>query len=213
MKDLYIIGAGDTGREIVDLVRRINSFLKVPEWIVRGFIDDDESKLGCYLEGIPVLGSIEYINDLKSKAYVICSVGNSKIKEELILRIDNKNVEFATLIDPSATICNGASIEEGSFVFPGVVLAINTKIGKHVYLSTNCSIGHDTVISDYSSVFPGVNVSGKVNVMNNTVLGTGAIIIQGLTIGSGVTIGAGSVVIRDIDQPGVYVGSPVRRIK
>ena len=46
-----------------------------------------------------------------------------------------------------------------------------------------------------------------------TELGTGTQIIQGKTIGSNAIIGAGTVVVKDIQEPGTYVGSPARKIK
>ena len=44
-------------------------------------------------------------------------------------------------------------------------------------------------------------------------IGTGTQIIQGTRIIDQIIIGAGSTIIRDIEEAGTYVGSPVRRIK
>ena len=46
-----------------------------------------------------------------------------------------------------------------------------------------------------------------------TELGTGTQIIQGKTIGANTIVGAGTVVVKDIQEPGTYVGSPARKIK
>jgi acetyltransferase-like isoleucine patch superfamily enzyme len=44
-------------------------------------------------------------------------------------------------------------------------------------------------------------------------IGAGAVILDKLSICNNVIIGAGSVVIRDINDAGTYVGNPIRRIK
>ena len=44
-------------------------------------------------------------------------------------------------------------------------------------------------------------------------LGTGTQIIQGIKIKEETIIGAGSVVVKNIDESGTYVGTPVKRIK
>ena len=44
-------------------------------------------------------------------------------------------------------------------------------------------------------------------------VGTGAQILQGLTICDDTIIGAGAVVTKDILEPGTYVGIPAKKIK
>lgn len=211
VKDLYIIGAGDTGRELVDLAERIN--LVKLEWSVKGFIDDNTSIHNTVIDGVPVLGGIDYLNKINEDVYAICAVGNGITKKKIIESISNPKVCFATLIDPNVVMCHGSECGEGSFIYANCALAINVKIGKHVYLSFNCSIGHDTVIEDYCSAFPGVNVSGKVVVKEATTLGTGTKIIQGKNIAPYTIIGAGSVVVKNLEESGTYVGVPVKKIK
>jgi acetyltransferase-like isoleucine patch superfamily enzyme len=44
-------------------------------------------------------------------------------------------------------------------------------------------------------------------------IGAGAVILDKLSICDNVIIGAGSVVTRDINDAGTYVGSPAKRVK
>jgi UDP-3-O-[3-hydroxymyristoyl] glucosamine N-acyltransferase len=69
------------------------------------------------------------------------------------------------------------------------------------------------VIGDYVTFSPGVNVSGNVNIGDNCYIGTNAVIREKINICSDVVIGAGGVVVKDITEPGVYVGNPVKKIK
>lgn len=209
MNNLVIIGSGDTGREIIGLVDRINNKEKI--WNIIGFVDD-----ACQseaIEGIPVLGSVSWLNKYNKDVYVVCAIGNGITKNKIITQITNEKIKFATLIDPTVQIHKGSRIEEGCIIYANVVLAINTVIGKHVYISFSSTIGHDTIIEDCSSIYPGCNLSGCVRVEENCVIGTGSKIIQGLQIGRNTVLGAGTVVINDVDSEVVAVGNPAKIIK
>ena len=210
LKDLYIIGAGDAGRELVDLIERIN--MVQYEWNIVGFVDSDIEKHGRVYEDIPVVGDVDLLNFVESEVYAVCSITNGVIKKRVLSQIHNPLVTFASLIDPSVLFCRGSSCGVGCIICAGTILAMDATIGNHVHINFNCSIGHDALISDYCSVFPGVNVSGRVKIGESTVVGTGSKIIQGKTIASHVMIGAGAVVVRDIMESGTYVGVPAKKI-
>ena len=63
------------------------------------------------------------------------------------------------------------------------------------------------------TIYPSVNVSGNVLIGQCTELGTGTQIIQGKTITANSIVGAGAVVVKNIEEPGTYVGSPAKKIK
>ena len=69
------------------------------------------------------------------------------------------------------------------------------------------------MLHDFVTIYPSVNVSGNVTISECVELGTGMQIIQGKTIGTESIIGAGAVVVRDIPQKCVAVGSPAKPIK
>ena len=59
---------------------------------------------------------------------------------------------------------------------------------------------------------PGAIVSGNVDIKDRVYLGTNSTIIEKKRICDDVTIGANGVVVRDIINPGTYVGVPVKKI-
>ena len=78
----------------------------------------------------------------------------------------------------------------------GTVLTTNVKLGRHVQVNPGCTIGHDVVVGDYSTLAPGVHVSGWVHLGERVYVGTGAVIVGGardnpLTVGNDAVIGAG----------------------
>lgn len=54
--------------------------------------------------------------------------------------------------------------------------------------------------------------SARVRISRHAIVGSGAVILPGVTIGEGAAIGALSLVRKDCEPFGVYFGSPARRI-
>ena len=212
MKDLIIIGAGAFGREVSWVVERVNAV--APTWNLRGFVDDTPAKQGTVIDGDPVLGPVSMLDGVTEETHVICSIGNGRVRKLVMDRVlKNENLHPATLIDPAAIVGRNAQVGEGSVVCAGTVLAISSRLEAHCIVNLNCTIGHDTVLEPFCTVHPGSNLSGKVRVGECTDIGTGTKVIQGLTICPGCTLGAGAVVVRDLTEPGTYVGVPVKNTK
>lgn len=84
-----------------------------------------------------------------------------------------------------------------------VVVARSARIGNNVVFHGNNCIG---IKSDKDQRAPRIG--------DNVDVGYGAMIIGPVVIAEGVTIGAGAVVTKDcLEQGGIYVGCPARRIK
>jgi UDP-perosamine 4-acetyltransferase len=62
-------------------------------------------------------------------------------------------------------------------------------------------------------IAPGVTISGGVTIGRFSMIGAGATVIEGRRIASECIVGAGAIVVHDLTEPGVYIGSPARRIR
>ena len=209
IKDLAIIGAGGFGREVAWLVERINREEKT--WNLKGFIDDQQP-IGTKVNQYTVIGTTESIKQSEKDLYVICAVGNAKTRKKIIQNLENtKPIHFATVIDPTVIHSDEITIGEGSILCAGTILTTNITIGKHVIINLDCTVGHDAVIEDYTTLYPSVNVSGMTTIGTGSEIGTGVNIIQGKTIAQDVIVGAGSVVVKDLLESGTYVGIPAKK--
>ena len=74
-------------------------------------------------------------------------------------------------------------------------------------------MGHDTIIKDFASFMPSVNISGEVLIEEKVYVGTGAKIINQLQIGKGTIVGAGAVVSKTLPAYCTAVGIPAKPIK
>lgn len=125
-----------------------------------------------------------------------------------------KETTYFTFIHPTVLILDdNIEVGEGSFIGANSILTTNIKIGKHAILNRGNQIGHDTIIGDYFSAMPGAIVSGNVTIHSLVYLGTNSSIREKLSIHSLSTIGMNSCVVKHIEEPGVYVGVPTKKIK
>lgn len=211
MKDLIIFGASGFGREVAWLVKRINSASQ--EWNILGFIDDDDSLQNEIINGYQVIGKTNDITKY-TDAFYVCAVGSSKIRQRIVenLKQINPTIKFATLIDPSVEMSDMVEIGEGTIICAHSILTVNISIGNHVIINLDCTVGHDAIIQDFTTLYPSVNVSGMTQIGVGCELGTGMQIIQGKTIGDFSIVGAGAVVVNDIDANCTAVGVPAKSL-
>jgi sugar O-acyltransferase (sialic acid O-acetyltransferase NeuD family) len=205
MIKIAIIGAGGFGREVKMLIDQINHNEKQYEFI--GFYDDNvESE--TIINGFKVLGSINELVQIDYNLEIVISIADPKIKKKIYETLNNnKFLSFPTLIHPNVLIgTDEVNIGYGC-------ITVNVTIGNFVILNLGCTVGHDTKIGNYSSFMPSVNISGEVIIENSVYVGTGAKIINLLTIGNSTIIGAGAVVSKSLPEKCTAVGIPAKPIK
>lgn len=212
MNNLIIVGAGGFAREVAWLVERINK--RTPTWKILGYLDDDPAIQQMQINNYPVLGTVDSVRNYPD-AYFTCAIGSSRTREKLVSKIKGMitDVRFATLIDPTAELSDYVSIGEGTIICAHNIITVNIKIGAHVIINLDCTVGHDAELGDFVTLYPSVNVSGVSTIGRCTELGTGMQIIQGKRIGDYSIVGAGAVVVKDIPSNCTAVGSPAKPIK
>jgi sugar O-acyltransferase (sialic acid O-acetyltransferase NeuD family) len=209
MKDIVIIGAGGFGREVAWLIEDINK--KNTEWNILGFVDDNKEIHGTEMNGYKVLGDIEWLKS--QELNVVCAIGDPIPKKRTIERLNDSNNSFPVLIHPSVIHSGSVTFGEGSIICAANIITTDIKIGDHVIINLDCTIGHDAILGDYTTVLPSVNISGFVVTDESVSIGTGSAIIQGVKIGKNTVVGAGSVVVKDLPDHCTAVGAPAKPIK
>jgi acetyltransferase-like isoleucine patch superfamily enzyme len=88
-------------------------------------------------------------------------------------------------------------------------------ISKCVYIEDNVFIGPGVITNHTKHVMGPKAESEKLItlIMRGSVIGSGAHLNAGVTIGENVTVGAGTVVTKDLLEEGTYVGNPARKLK
>jgi len=205
MKDkLIIIGASGHGKVVADIAIKMN------KWQSIAFLDDDESIKTSM--GFEVIGKTADVFIYKNEADFFVAIGSNTTREKIQEKLIEQGLNVVSLIHPSAVIGTDVEIGIGSVVMAGVVINSSSRIGKGCIINTSSSLDHDNVIEDYVHISPGAGIAGTVKVGKGSWLGTGSIISNNVNICNGCIVGAGAVVVKDIAEPGTYVGVPVRRV-
>jgi len=210
-KQIAVYGASGFGREVAWLINACGVYDVVC------FIDDDMAKHESRLNDIPVMG-LEQARKTFPGANVVSAVGVLETREIITKRAASTGFDFETIIHPNVERSKWIEIGIGTVICAGNILTTNIALGKHVQINLDCTVGHDVIIGDYSTLAPGVHVSGWVHFGKRVYVGTGAVIINGtqgkpIVIGNDAVIGAGACVTQSVSDGFTVVGVPARPIK
>ncbi len=212
MKRVIIIGAraDGQGKVVLEILQAMRDFKVV------GFIDDDPSKRGLVIRGLPVIGAVAELDKLKCKYDLqggLVAIADNPARRYLGERIRDANLELVNAIHPTAHLDSDVSLGKGNVICQGVIIITGTGIGNSVNIHTGTTIDHDNVLEDGVNIGPGVHTGGRVRICRDAFVGTGCAMIPDVIIGEGAVIGAGAVVINDIPARVTAVGIPARTIR
>jgi len=191
-------GGGGHARVVLDVL--LSQGIIVPALI--------DAKYNGDLLGIPRIK--EYDATIEPNASVIVAIGDNAIRKRVA---EFTKHPFVNAIHSSAIISARVKMGVGNMILHGVIIQAETEIGNHVIINTGAQVDHDCTVEDYAHIAPRVVLCGNVKVGSGTLIGAGATVIPGKTIGKWATIGAGSVVTKDIPDYAIAVGNPARVIK
>lgn len=205
---LLIIGAGGFAREVAWLARTISPDMSIT------FVVNREEYLTAPVDGIDVV-LLDEIEPSPNQGFVV-GIGDPRARRDLASHCTARGLQSATLIHPAIDLSGANTIGEGSVLCSGVVITTGIRIGRHVHLNLNSTVGHDTVIGDFVTVAPGANVSGNVAIEREASIGTGASIINGvhgnpLVVGERAVVAAGACVTKPVEPDSLVAGVPAVR--
>lgn len=199
MNRLIIVGAGGHGKVIADNALK-NGYTNIC------FVDDNATE-ECM--GFPIIGTsadLEKLND--GNTDFVIGIGNNATRKAVAQK---NNVNWVTLIHPSAQIAMNVSVGKGTVVMAGVVINVCATVGEHCIINTGAVVEHDNVIEDFVHISPAVKLGGTVHVGELTHIGIGVTVSNNIDICDHCIVGAGAVIIKNISDSGTYIGVPARK--
>lgn len=215
MKNIVILGTGGNCIDILDALWDINEATGSPVYTCVGFLDDNQEKWDQVIHGVRVLGPLAMANQLDDSDFVfgIGSAANHWNRDQILLKAAIEDERFATVVHPTASVSRLAHLGCGCVIFQNATVTSGATLGRHVLVLPNSVISHDDVIGDFACIAGGACVSGDVRIGEGCYIGTNAAIKDGVTVGARSLVGMGAVVIGDVPDGSVVVGSPARFLR
>lgn len=129
------------------------------------------------------------------------------------------DLSLAAFVANNATVMGNVFLAQGSSVWYGAVLRADVEkisIGKYTNVQDGAILhgdrGKPTILEDYVTVGHRA-VIHSAHIETGCLIGIGAIVLDGVTVGAQSIIGAGSVVTKDVAPRSLVVGVPARKIR
>lgn len=210
MGEIVVVGGGGHGKVLISLLK------KKIDYRILGYVDLQDR--GTVLS-IPWLGDDSVLPALvRRHPHCQAAIGvgrvdaSSKRGYGLLARLEDMGFVVPAIVSPTAVVNEEVRLGAGTVVFDGAIINSGTVIGRGCILNTNCTVEHDCRLGQNVHVAPGATLSGGVTLGDHCMVGVGAALIQAVRVVAGSLIGAGAVVVRHLDEPGIYVGNPAHKI-
>ncbi len=208
-QDIVLFGAGGFGKEVMWMLEEANRTRKT--WNIRGFVDDTPAYQGKTIQNYPVLGNTKWLLAQKKPLQVLCCLGNSKDRKMVVEKLSkNPHLTFPSFIANNVTMSPYMKMGNGCIICSSVVMTVGITIGDFVIINYHATICHDSVIENFVSIYPSVNISGFVHIGAASHIGVGSQILPHVTIGKSAVVGAGAVVLKNVATHTTVAGVPAK---
>jgi sugar O-acyltransferase (sialic acid O-acetyltransferase NeuD family) len=210
MKKIAIYGAGGFGKEIHQLIDRINCVNNI--WKIIGFLDDS-LPVGTNVNGLLVLGGAAMLKNIQEEINVVFAIAAPQVVESIKNQLTNPYIQFPNLIHPTVEFdLRYIEIGIGNVICFGCHFTRNIKVGDFNLFNSRVTLGHDVKVGSFNVFQPNVQISGEVEIGSYNYWGLYASVLQCKKIGNHNTIGAGSILIRNVKHNATYFGNPAIKL-
>lgn len=209
MKDLYLVGAGGCGREVLNMILDMHA-AQGPKWNIKGFLDDTDDPLKGKACDYPVVGTIKDYSPQPNDVLLMC-IASPQAKRQIVPMLKARGAVFDSFISPWAYMGRHNEMGEGIIAYSGFSMSVNVAIGNFTTL-LNCSFGHDVVVGDFCTISGNCGLLGYVKVGDGVFMGDSVRVAPHVEIGNDAYVGIGSVVVKNVKAGEKVFGNPAREI-
>ncbi|MPV39171.1 NeuD/PglB/VioB family sugar acetyltransferase [Georgenia subflava] len=208
-RPILLIGANGMAREVLDAVRAAGSHEPV------GFVDDDADRHGTWLDGVPVLGSLDHVRAYPDAGLVLCA-SRGGARASLAGRLAALGIaenRYLTVCHPSVQVPRGCLLGAGTVLLAHVALAGDVRVGRHVLVMANTVLHHGNVLEDFATLAAGVSVGAEVHVGSRAYLGMNASVRERTRVGADAVLGMGAAAVGDVPAGETWAGVPAQMLR
>lgn len=209
--DVVVFGAGRFASMMWYLLTHDSAHRVVGFTADRAFCD------GGTLHGLPVL-PFDALESTFPPARVgmLMAVGAGDqdvngVRSDRFLDARRRGYRFVTYVSSRALVWPDLIVGEGTVLMDGAKVNPFATIGENCVIGSGCHVSHHAVVGDHCYFAPHAVVAGSSRIGARCFLGTAAAVRDSVQVGERCLLAAGSVVTRDCEPDGVYMGVPARR--
>jgi sugar O-acyltransferase (sialic acid O-acetyltransferase NeuD family) len=211
---LILIGGGGHCKSCIDVIQAEGRF------DIAGIVESPGYQLpvaGYQLLGYPVIGTDddlpELVREYKHALITVGQIQHAEIRIRLFNQILGLGGVFPVILSPNAYVSRTAIIGAGTIVMHHAVVNTEAVIGLNCILNTGSLVEHEASVGDYCHISTCAILNGQCRVGSRTFIGSRSVLSNNIEIADDILVSAGSVVLRSLDQPGTYIGNPLRKIR
>lgn len=203
MKKIIIIGCGGHARSAADVVIDNDPEAEI-------IFYDNNARKNEKIFGRYFILPLKKINLCGQNFFI--AIGDNSERKKLFGKLCKMNGINIAIISRRSYVSSSAVIEPGAFIGESSHVGPCVRIGTNTIINTGAIIEHEAEIGSFSHVSVNAAICGRCKIGSNVFVGASAVIKDKISVCDGVTIGAGAVVVKNIKEPGIYVGVPASRI-
>jgi len=211
MKNIVLIGGGNQSHYTIDIIE------KEGKYNIVGIIDSIHD-VNSDRFGYKIIGRQENISQIIKEYNVeggVISIGDNWSRYYVYNQIKElaPGLEFVNAIHPSIVIGNNVTLGKGIVAMAGCIFNPKSFIGNFTFFATGAQVEHDNYIDDFSSISAGSITGGYVKLGKYSAVTLGVTIVDRVEIGENTVIGSGSLVTKSIPSDVLAYGNPAKIIR
>ncbi len=211
MKKLVIFGAADQAEVASFLFKHDSEYEPVAFTVNADYIQSNT------FNGLPVVPFENVEQNYPPSEYAMfVALGYTqmnKIRADKCSEAKGKGYILASYISSRAVIWPDFSCGENCLILEHNNIQPYVSIGNNVTLWSGNHLGHHSSIGDNTFLTSHVVVSGRVTVGKNCFLGVNSTVRDKLVVADNTLVAAGSLLVKDTQSYGVYMGSPAKMLE
>jgi sugar O-acyltransferase (sialic acid O-acetyltransferase NeuD family) len=211
MDNILLFGGGLQANICIDIIEKEHKYKIV------GLVDS-KAVIGSRLYGYEVVGRQENIVQLMNTYDVgagLITIGDNysrKYVRDCIVSIAPQ-FRFINAIHPTVSIGRNVKLGKGVVMMAGVIVNPDSIVGDFCFLNTGAQLEHNCIMEEFAQLSAGSITGGKVRIGKYSAITLGVTIIDRINIGENTVVGSGSLVLNDLPDNVLAYGSPAKVIR